>query len=65
MNNKWMVFVGVGFEAVGVVLASIWLGELLDATFQMKGLFTILLSFVGLGGWFAHIIFLLKRLNKQ
>jgi hypothetical protein len=60
-----MVFVGVGFEAVGVVLASIWLGQWLDESFQMKGLFTILFSFVGLGGWFAHIVFLLKRLNKQ
>ncbi len=65
MKNKWMVFVGVGFEAVGVVLASIWLGQWLDESFQMKGLFTILFSFVGLGGWFAHIVFLLKRLNKQ
>jgi hypothetical protein len=65
VKNKWMVFVGVGFEAVGVVLASIWLGQWLDESFQMKGLFTILFSFVGLGGWFAHIVFLLKRLNKQ
>ncbi len=65
MKNKWMVFVGVGFEAVGVVMAAIWLGQWLDSTFQMKGLFTIIFSFVGLGGWFAHIIFLIKRLNKQ
>jgi hypothetical protein len=65
MNNKWMVFVGVGFEAVGVVLASVWLGQWLDTTYNFKGLFTIVFCFVGLGGWFAHIVFLIKKLNKQ
>ncbi len=65
MKSKGLVFVGMGFEAVGVVLASVWFGQWLDTTFQAKGLFTILLSFIGLGGWFAHIIFLLKKMNKE
>ena len=65
MNNKWLAFAGMGFEAVGVVMASIWLGQWLDQYWNAKGLFTILLSFVGLGGWFAHILFMLKKMNKQ
>lgn len=65
MKNKWLVFVGIGFEAVGIVLAAIWLGELLDAHFQTKGLFTILFTFTGMGGWFAHIFFLLKKMSKM
>jgi hypothetical protein len=60
-----MVFVGVGFEAIGVVLASIWLGQWLDGYFSVQGLFTILFCFVGLGGWFAHIVFLLRKMNKN
>ncbi|MEY4617402.1 MAG: hypothetical protein RJB66_2362 [Pseudomonadota bacterium] len=65
MKSKWLVFVGIGFEAVGIVLASIWLGQYLDEHFQSKGLFTILLTFTGLGGWFARIFFLLKRMSKM
>lgn len=65
MKNKWLVFVGTGFEAIGVILAAIWLGQWLDDEFQTKGLFVILFSFVGLGGWFAHIIFLLKKMSKE
>lgn len=65
MKNKGLIFAGMGFEAVGVVLAAIWLGEWLDQSFQAKGLFTILLSFIGLGGWFAHILFMLKQMNKK
>lgn len=64
MKQKGLVFVGMGFEAVGVVLATVSLGQWLDTQFQAKGLFTIILAFVGLGGWFAHIIFLLKKMNK-
>jgi hypothetical protein len=60
-----MVFVGIGFEAVGVIMASIWLGQWLDTEFQAKGLYTIIFSFVGLGGWFGHVLFLLKQMNKQ
>ena len=65
MKNKWLVFVGIGFEAVGIVLASLWLGQWLDEQYQQKGLFTILFTFAGLGGWFAHIMFLLKKMNKM
>lgn len=64
MNNKMLVFVGIGFEAIGVVLASLWFGEWLDSALHMKGLFTILFCFIGLGGWFAHIVFLVKKMNK-
>jgi len=65
MKNKGLVFIGVGFEAVGVVLASVWLGDILDKTFQTKGLFTIIITFIGLGGWFAHVLFMLKKMNKN
>lgn len=64
MKSKGLIFVGMGFEAVGVILASVWFGQWLDSTFHAKGLFTIILSFIGLGGWFAHIVFLLKKMNK-
>lgn len=65
MKNKLLVFTGIGFEAVGVVMASVMLGQWLDNTFAFKGLFTIIFSFVGLGGWFAHVVFLVKKMNKN
>lgn len=65
MKNKGLVFMGIGFEAIGIVLASLWLGEWMDRELNQKGLFTILLIFVGLGGWFAHILFLIKKMNQE
>ena len=65
MKNKWLVFVGIGFEAVGIVLAALWVGQWMDSYFQQEGLFTILFTFAGLGGWFAHIFFLLKKMSKS
>ena len=47
MKSKGLIFVGMGFEAVGVILASVWFGQWLDSTFHAKGLFTIILSFIG------------------
>lgn len=65
MKNKGLIFVGIGFEAVGIILTSVWIGQWLDVHFEFQGLFTILLSFMGLGGWFAHVLTLLKKMNKQ
>lgn len=65
MKNKGLVFVGIGFEAIGIILSTLWLGQWLDSYLQQKGLFTILFIFIGLGGWFAHILFLVKKMNKE
>ena len=64
INNKLIVFIGLGFEITGLIVGSVLLGQLLDSNFETKGLITsglILLSFVT---WVVHMIRMLKKFNS-
>ena len=65
MKSKYLVFVGMGFELVGLILGSAYLGHLLDQNYDLKGLGVVGLSVLGLGGWLTHVILLSKRLEKE
>ena len=60
-----MVFFGMGFELVGLILASLYFGNMLDEKFQLKGLCLVALSMASLAGWLIHIVQLAKRIEKQ
>lgn len=59
-----IIFMGMGFELVGIVLASLYLGSMLDKYFTLGGLGVAATLLLGLGGWVAHIVFLLVRMQK-
>lgn len=61
-KNKLIVFVGVGVEAVAIIMAAVWSGQWLDSHFQLKNLFTIILPLLGLAGWIYHILIMVKNL---
>jgi len=63
--NKYLIFTSIGFELVGIMVASIYLGQTLDEHFQTKGVALIVLMFAGLASWFTHLIFLLRRFQKE
>lgn len=65
MKNKWIVFTGLGFEIIGILLISIFVGEYFDNYLKLKGFLTITFCFLGLGGWFAHILNLIKKVDKK
>jgi len=63
--NKYIVFAGVGFELVGLIVISVYAGEYLDQIKPTKGLWVaglILLSFVG---WMIQLVYMLKKTEKQ
>jgi len=65
VKSKYLVFAGMGFELVGLILGSAYLGHLMDETYHLQGLGVVGLSVIGLGGWLTHVILLSKKLEKE
>ncbi len=54
----------MGFELVGVILTTVYLGKLIDENYGTKGLGIAGLPMLGLAGWIAHIVILSKSVEK-
>lgn len=54
----------MGVELVGLTLGTLYVGSILDQFWHTKGLVTIAVLILGFVGWFFHLIFLLKRIEK-
>lgn len=63
--KKYLVFVGMGFELIGIVLVSLWIGVWIESQRPMKNLWPVILVFAGLAAWFYRVIKLLKNMNDQ
>jgi len=61
MNNKGWVFLGLGFELLGLVIGALILGEKLDKYFNTNGLFVVLMLLACFLSWVIHFVILLKR----
>jgi F0F1-type ATP synthase assembly protein I len=64
MNKKYLVFVGIGFELVGIILTALYLGKLFDEHFGTKGLGIAAFPMIGLVGWIIHVIMLSKSMDR-
>ena len=65
MNNKGLVFIGIGFELMGIVLAALIIGEKLDKYYGKNGVFVIIFLICGFISWTFHFVFLLKRMMND
>lgn len=63
--KKYLIFASMGFELVGIMLGSIYLGQALDKTYDTQGLALIALMFIGLVSWLTHVILLLRRFQNE
>lgn len=64
-GTKYLVFMGSGFELIGLLVAGIYLGNILDNHFGKKPLFLIGFLLLGILSWGFHFFVLLNRLNKS
>lgn len=60
-----MIFMGMGFELVGLVIGCIYLGSVIDERFQWRGYATVGLIVISMVGWIVHLIVLLKRYQQN
>lgn len=58
---KAIVFAGMGFELVGLILAGLYLGQFLDKQYNLNGLATAGLSILVLIGWMVQLVFMLRK----
>ena len=65
MKNRYLVFVGMGFELIGVIIATLYLGKALDENFGTRGAGIALMPMLGLVGWIVHIVALTKSVEKE
>lgn len=63
--NKGLVFMAMGFELVGLILACIFIGQWVDQNYGTKGLALVGFSALGLVGWLVHIVKLLKKFEAD
>lgn len=63
--KKYIVFASIGFELVGLMVASIFLGEAIDRHYQTKGIAIAALMFIALASWLVHVLFLLRRFQNE
>ena len=61
MDPKAVVFIGMGFELLGVTLGALYLGKFIDERYGFNGIGTAGLCFIVLIGWLYHLVILLKR----
>jgi len=57
-----MRFAGLGIQLAVVIVVFVFSGRWLDGRLGTEPLFTILLVFIGFGGWMWALI---RRLNKE
>lgn len=64
-QKSYLVFVGMGFELVGLIIACLFIGQWVDNTYGTKGLGVAGFSVLALVGWLVHLIQLLKQVEKE
>lgn len=65
MNKKGIVFMAMGFELGGMIFGALFLGRLIDNTYELNGLGTLVIIFLVMGGWFYHLYILLRRFMAE
>lgn len=63
--NKYIVFAGVGFELVGLIVIGVYAGEYLEQIKPTKGLWVAGLIVLSLVGWMIQLVYMLKNTEKQ
>ena len=63
-NNKYIVFASIGFELIGLILASVWLGDYLVKQGFNKAApaLCVVVAFVL---WFTSLIYKLKKMKND
>lgn len=65
MNKQGIVFAGMGFELVGLMLASVYIGQMIDKKMGWNGYSMAGLMMLSLVGWIVHIVILLGQEEKE
>ena len=65
MMKKGVVFMGMGFELLGLILGALFLGQTIDKHFGWPGYGVAIMVVVVMVSWMYHLIVLLKRFMDE
>lgn len=60
-----MVFMGMGFELVILILAGAYFGDMIDKHYGWPGYGAMTFILLFLVSWFYHLLVLLKKVNRD
>lgn len=63
--NRGIVFLGIGFELVALCIGGYFLGDFIDKHYGWKNVASSYLVLVLLIGWFVHLIYLLRKFERD
>jgi len=63
-SKKAVVFAGMGFELAGLIVGGLYLGQYLDAVYNLKGIATAALALGALASWLIHLVVLIKKFQE-
>lgn len=63
--KKYIIFASIGFELMGLIVGSYFLGEALDQKYKTGGMAFVGLSLACLVGWLIRVIWMLQRMQKN
>ena len=64
-RKKGLVFAGMGFELLGLILTALFAGKYVDKHFGLGGLCIALFSFIALIIWVYHLVILTRQFQKN
>ncbi len=63
--QKGLVFIGMGFELLGLILGGLYLGQIVDKAMGWPGYGLAMIVVACLVSWIVHLVFLLKRFMNE
>ena len=64
-KKRGLVFIGMGFELLGLILTALYLGKYVDDQYELNGLCIALFSFLALIIWVFHLVILTRQFQKN
>lgn len=65
MDRKSLVFIAMGVEAVGVIMACLYLGQWLDQKYGWGGYGAPIGALIGLIGWVVHLLAVAQTITQS
>jgi uncharacterized protein YqgC (DUF456 family) len=65
MDQRAMVFIGMGLECVAVVFVGVYAGRWADQAYGLGNLGVAVGAIGGFIGWFIHLLVLVKQFTKD
>ena len=63
--QKGVVFIGMGFELLGLILGGLFLGNIIDKEMQWPGYGLAVCVIAGLVSWVVHLVVMLKKFMDE